>query len=68
MNPHDYHAPGLAGSHYEKIINAKPHVAIWRGNNLVRCSCGKPLDDETQYRQHIRTKASYGDAHKIGKK
>ncbi len=58
MLPHNYHAPGLP-LHYQRIFKKKPHVCLFRGADVIRCSCGVPLDDERQYRAHIQTKWSY---------
>lgn len=58
MNPHDHHAPGLP-RHHQSVIHRRPHIAIFRGNDIIRCSCGKLMEGDGHYRDHLQTKVSY---------
>lgn len=63
-----YSASGLTGHYARVIAKTKKHYAVFSGNDLIMCSCGKRLDSEAGYRAHLNTKVSYGDTHLVGDK
>lgn len=52
MRPGHFHAPGL-DSHYQRVINRRPHIAQFNKNELTGCLCGKQMDSDEEYKAHL---------------